>query len=97
MTTVNTLGKVATTVSKHGNNTYIKYHSTDVVIFDDSYVKLDTGGYKTVTTKRRMNQASNQFSLGFQVFQAKKIWYVVTPNGETVAFGKTGISFPRGI
>jgi hypothetical protein len=39
-------------------------------------VTLDSGGYQTVTTKRKMNQAANQFGLGYAVHQHKGEWFV---------------------
>jgi len=39
-------------------------------------VKLDTGGWWSATTKKRMNEVSDQYELGFQVFQRKGKWYV---------------------
>jgi len=57
-------------------NTHVRYHNTDVVSFNDRWITLRTGGYKTVTTKARMNQASNQFSLGYGVFQRAGEWHV---------------------
>jgi len=56
--------------------TSIRYHDTDVVSFDDKTITLNTGGWKTNTTKTRMNQVSNQFELGYCVYQRKGIWYV---------------------
>lgn len=71
------IGRTATTVAGDGEgNTEITYHSTRVVIFSAELIALDNGGWYSVTTKRRMNEASNTFQLGFQVFSAKHQWYV---------------------
>ena len=75
----NRLGKkVATTVSKtvDGKTTIVRYHDTDVVTFDDRWITLDHGGYITPTTKRRMNEASAEFGLGFSVYQKNFKWIV---------------------
>lgn len=53
------------------------YHKTPVVKFSDRTIVLNTGGYKTQTTKRRMNQAAHQFDLGFEVIQRKGDWLVM--------------------
>jgi hypothetical protein len=45
------------------------YHNTPVVKFNHKEIILDTGGHQTVTTRNRMNQASNQYALGFRIFQ----------------------------
>lgn len=67
---------------KLGNNTYleriaagyaisIRLHQTHVVTFHpNGSITLNSGGWRTVTTKRRMNQA------GARVFQDKFVWYV---------------------
>ena len=56
--------------------TKVVYHRTPVVAFDTKRVILHSGGYQTATTKLRMNQAANQFALGFQVFQRNYDWFV---------------------
>jgi hypothetical protein len=53
------------------------------------------GRTETATTKLRMNQASNQFNLGFSVYQKDYRWYVVIPQGETVEFTGRRMTFPR--
>ena len=56
--------------------TKVVYHSTPVVSFDAERIILNTGGYTTATTKLRQNQASNQFALGFYVYQREFAFYV---------------------
>lgn len=58
--------------------THYVYHRTAVVIVNaDGSIKLDSGGFRTATTKRAMAQASNQFALGFRVWQQKGEWLVL--------------------
>lgn len=61
-----------------GNDGYtnIVYHHTVVVSFNQERVILGTGGWRTNTTKLRMNQAAAQFNLGYSVFQKDFDWYV---------------------
>ena len=54
----------------------VKYHDTDVVTWDFDTIVLNTGGWRTVTTKLRMNQASKQFGLGYYVWQKDYKWFV---------------------
>lgn len=68
---------VATQVRTEGRRTIVRYHSTDVISWDDKEIVLNSGGYRSATTKLRMNQASNQFDLGIRVFQEDYEWYVV--------------------
>lgn len=65
----------STTVIRLSNQRIaIKYHGTLVVIHAaDGRTELNSGGYKTVTTKRRMNEHTNSF-----VFQKSFTWYVQT-------------------
>ena len=56
--------------------TSIVYHNTPVVQFNADKIILNSGGWDTRTTKTRMNQASNQYGLGFEVYQVNYSWYV---------------------
>lgn len=55
--------------------TNVIYHNTAVVRFNADTVILNNGGWKTVTTKTRMNQAARQFKLPYGVSQVKGVWY----------------------
>ncbi len=70
------IGKHKTNVFKEGNFTNVVYHSTKVVDFSNESIRLNSGGWRTVSTKDRMNQTSVQFNLGFRIFQDKFVWYV---------------------
>lgn len=62
----------------------VKLHST--VIFrqlPDGTIVLDTGGWKTVTTKARMNQAFNEFGLPYGVSQKDGEWSLWNRNTNT--------------
>ena len=77
------IGNHKTTQARVHNKLLVTYHNTVVVMLvDDRYVTLDNGGYYTATSKRRMNQASLQYSLGFGVYQSDFVWYVQI--GETI-------------
>jgi hypothetical protein len=56
--------------------TWVFFHDTPVVTFNDETIELNTGGWKTRSTKVRMNQASQEFKLGFRVFQKQGGWFV---------------------
>ena len=70
------VGKHATSIRTENGVTAIRYHNTDVVKFDAKTVTLNSGGWLTNTTKARMNQASNQFGLGYHVYQKDYDWHV---------------------
>lgn len=80
---------VATTIAEDGRWTVVTYHRTPVVKFSEKTIRLNTGGYRSQTTKRRMNQAANQFDLGFEVVQRGGEWYVVQGDFERLFDGDT--------
>lgn len=88
MAQTNTIGTHATIVRHFGNgNVAVNYHDTRVVLANGNTgaVRLDSGGWKTQTTKTRMNQFANQYGMKFRVFQLRGDWYVETPSG-TIEF-----------
>jgi hypothetical protein len=73
-------GKVATAVldlsDEDGKKTAVQYHDTIIVEFTDDTIKLNSGGWRTVTTKRRMNQVSEEYDLAIRVYQKYDSWWV---------------------
>ena len=68
----------------------VRYHWTEVVKCNKDVIILNTGGYHTQTTKRRMNQASDVFGLGFRVYQEDYMFYV-DHKGKTYKFNHDNI------
>jgi hypothetical protein len=70
---------------KIGNNTYLQrradltiglmYHATDVVTFTPDGITLNSGGWRTVTTKERINWVLS--GLGLRLFTDKRTWYII--------------------
>jgi len=85
MSQLSTVGSVHTTVARDDGITRVVYHATTVVEFDENVIILKTGGWFTNTTKTRMNQTSNQFGLGYSVYQKDFDWFV-NFKGETIPF-----------
>ena len=90
MSQTQTLGTHKTTITKElgiGSEDYmvVRYWNTDIVKFNNERIILNTGGWSTVTTKLRMNQASNQFGLGYNVYQKDFNWFVEY-QGKTIPF-----------
>tara|TARA_Y100001963_G_C6573754_1_gene350129 strand:- start:340 stop:654 length:315 start_codon:yes stop_codon:yes gene_type:complete len=78
----NRIGTHRTSIINDNNQLLVTYHSTVVVkIINDRYVVLKSDGWLTTTTKRRMNQASNEYRLNYRVFQKGWAWFVETPEG----------------
>ena len=59
----------------------VVYRGTVVVRVSPDTVALNTGGWSTSTTKTRMNQAANQYALGYVVYQKDFEWFVKTEAG----------------
>src|SRR5579863_7327827 len=54
--------------------TIIRQHATDIVRKENGKIILNSGGWKTVTTKARMNDAISK--LGCTLYSDKGQWYV---------------------
>ena len=88
------LSTYKTTWIDKGDIGEVIYTHTKIVDWADNKITLNSDGWETVTTKRKMNQASRQFCLGFSVFQKNHKWYVTLPNGNTVPY-KDNMVFNR--
>ena len=63
------------------------YQNTKIVEWDNNgNVTLNSDGWETVTTKRKMNQASNQFGLHFGVTQRDFKWIVTIAGFEDIPY-----------
>lgn len=62
-------------LNDHGHLSVV-LHSTEVVKVIDNEVFLNTGGYKTVTTKTAINRALEQLGKPLKVYSKKGKWYV---------------------
>ena len=94
------LSKYATTISNFfgdsdlGQCTAIIYHSTPIVRVTDKAIKLESGGWRTATTKKKMNQGLAELGVNFiYVFQKNYLWYV-NVNGQAQEF-KDGMIIPK--
>ena len=74
-----------TRVLTNKEKTRVFFHDTPVVTFNEKTIELNTAGWRTRSTKIRMNQASQEFGLGFRVYQKQKDWFVEYQN-ETKPF-----------
>lgn len=93
MPRMNKLSNHATNFVQQGNCVDVTYHATLIVRASEKFITLNSGGWKTVTTKRKMQQASNQFNLGYGVYQKAGQWYVEYQGVHVKFFD--GITFPR--
>lgn len=100
-------GKRATKLHRLSDGTIaLRYHATDVVLATPGgRVILESGGWRTLTTKTRMNEALSQLPRDpegsyrrFQVSSDRGVWYVSVPKGdsyESVVY-KDGMSISPG-
>ena len=85
MSRYNTVGSHKTKITFANGGVVVRYHQTDIVESTQDFIVLRTGGWKSNTTKLRMNQAANQFNLGYRVYQRNFEWYVDYA-GQTLTF-----------
>jgi len=78
------LSTYCTTIAQAGDLVCVTYHKTQIVAFDSRNITLRTGGWDTVTTRRKMNQSANQFGLGFAVYRDNGESMVRLPTGAIV-------------
>ena len=80
------------------SNTFVEYnsntdcstivlHRTAIAVYDhkNQALKLNTGGWHSVTTKSRLNAILSELKCGFRVFQKNFDWYL-SYNNQTVDF-----------
>ena len=83
---------------KCGNNTYLvrrpdylalRYHQTDVVkYYPDARIELDSGGWRTLTTKDRINRG---LPPGYRLTQASGVWFLnEEPYQDGITITKSG-------
>tara|TARA_R110000796_G_C14431114_1_gene421165 strand:- start:266 stop:550 length:285 start_codon:yes stop_codon:yes gene_type:complete len=82
----NRLSNYRTTWTETNGRGSVVYVHTPIVEWNEDTITLKSGGWESVTTKRKMNQSALQFGLGFGVYQRNYAWFVDTPTGETLNF-----------
>jgi len=90
------LGKTAAWVEREGGDRVLILHNTPIVTVraDDGAIVLDSGGWKTITTKKYMNEALGDEGLrGWSVYQQSSMWYLHKWMGEN----KDSYTFKDGI
>lgn len=68
--------KKATSYETQSEEVIFTLYKTPIVRIRKHDIWLQTGGYNTVITKRRMNEISKEFNLGYVVYSDKGIWHV---------------------
>lgn len=73
-----------TVYTNDAGNTAVMLHNTTILTFASVGIVINSGGYKTDTTKRRLNQYIK--SNGWQIVQRGHRWLVVHNSGEEFTF-----------
>jgi hypothetical protein len=61
----------------------LTYHSTVVCeALDNGRTRLNSGGWETATTKKRMNQYAEMMGHDWRVYQDDYEWFVAYPDGD---------------
>lgn len=83
-----------TATYRDGETVRIVFHNTAVFTIAPDWVKLDSGGWRSATTKRRINDAAALYGLPLEVKQVKGAWLVVV-NGDRVHRFVDGLTLDR--
>lgn len=97
MSRMDKLSTYATKIKKSEAETIITYHRTDIVRFDADLIALKFGGYDTVTTRKKMNQAAAQFYLPYSVHRKAGETFITSRiSGEVIQYnGQDTITIQR--
>lgn len=68
---------------RHGHKV-VRLHNTDIITYTETGFILNSGGFKTGTTKERLNTFLNPH--GIRVWTAHGIWYVSNNKGQKALF-----------
>jgi len=68
----------ATRIIRTDNGVGVRYHNTIVVEYLPNGIRLNSGGYRTMTTKSRINDALDCIPDVGRVFQNRGIWYLMS-------------------
>ena len=74
--TVRGIKKKATSYEKSGEEIIFRLYHTNIVIICKHKVVLNSGGYRTATTKRRMNQILEEYNINYRIGVYKGDWYI---------------------
>lgn len=90
----NRLSCYKTKVVQQDCDVIVTYQSTQIVKFNSERIVLNFGGWDSVTTRRKMNQASKQYDLGFSVYRKKGETYI-SFMGKTVEYSGHALELHR--
>jgi hypothetical protein len=78
-------GNTEVTYSPERDASYVMLHGNHIATIGETFIELYNCGYKTMTTKSRLNAILSEHGCGERVFQKQGKWFVSTNSG-TVEF-----------
>jgi hypothetical protein len=75
------------TYSPERDASYVMLHGNHIATIGDTFIELYTCGYKTPTTKSRLNAILKEHGNDARIFQSNFEWFVVD-NDQTVPFSE---------
>jgi hypothetical protein len=77
------------TYSPERDASYVMLHGNHIATIGDTFIELYTCGYKTNTTKARLNAILQEHGNGARIFQQNFQWVVVdVDNNQTIPFSE---------
>lgn len=70
-----------TTFTWDDGHVLVLLHGNQIATIFEKGIRLYSAGFKTATTKRRLNQVLETLTIPASVFQKGGKWYVQTPSG----------------
>jgi hypothetical protein len=75
-----------TYVENTGDYTVVKLHGNVIAKLGDFWIQLFDGGFRSVTTKSRLNAILKENGIGESVYQKNFEWKLANPDGSIVDF-----------
>lgn len=73
----------------HSDGSVMELHGNTIAIYDrlEQKLTLRDSGWKSATTKERLNGVLDVFGVGAYITQKNHTWYVVTASGQRYPWG----------
>lgn len=84
-------GRFTRIIRRRDNEIVIRHYATDIITyFEDGAIRLDTGGWRSFTTKERLNEYTPR---DLRIFQRRGVWFWSA--GKQLGHFADGIVFSR--
>jgi len=72
-----------TQINKSGNKTEIRYQGNLIATIDNQMITIDNCGWKSKTTKERLNVILDYYNIDFSIIQRDWKWYLINDKTKT--------------